>query len=124
MLHSPFRVADRPIPFFFQAADGIRDRTVTGVQTCALPISLAKERKLNPRALAADVLAKLDVSQWCDKVEIAGAGFLNFRLKTSAIAQTIEAAARGEHLFFPPPDPVRTIVIDFSSPNVAKPMHV
>ena len=87
-------------------------------------MALAKERKLNPRALAADVLAKLDVSQWCDKVEIAGAGFLNFRLKTSAIAQTIEAAARGEHLFFPPPDPVRTIVIDFSSPNVAKPMHV
>src|SRR6266567_3424014 len=92
-------------------------------QTAAL-ISLAKERKLNPRQLAADVLAKLDVSQWCDQVEIAGAGFLNFRLKTSAIAQTIEAAARGEHLFFPPPDPVRTIVIDFSSPNAAKPMHV
>jgi len=92
-------------------------------QTNAL-MALAKERKLNPRALAAEVLAKLDVSQWCDKVEIAGAGFLNFRLKASAIAQTIEAAARGEHLFFPPPDPVRTIVIDFSSPNVAKPMHV
>src|SRR6266487_5877990 len=87
-------------------------------------MALAKERKLNPRALAAEVLAKLDVRQWCDKVEIAGAGFLNFRLKTSAIARTIEAAARGEHLFFPPPDPVRTIVIDFSSPNVAKPMHV
>ena len=87
-------------------------------------MALAKERKLNPRALAADVLAKLDVSQWCDQVEIAGAGFLNFRLKTSAIARTIEAAARGEHLFFPPPARVRTIVIDFSSPNAAKPMHV
>jgi len=87
-------------------------------------MALAKERKLNPRTLAAEVLAKLDVSQWCDQVEIAGAGFLNFRLKTSAIARTIEAAARGEHLFFPPPDRVRTVVIDFSSPNVAKPMHV
>src|SRR5260370_639981 len=87
-------------------------------------MTLAKERKLNPRALAADVLANLDVSQWCDKVEIAGAGFLNFRLKTSAIAQTIEAAARGEHLFFPPPARIRTVVIDFSSPNAAKPMHV
>src|SRR5216684_2596646 len=87
-------------------------------------MALAKERKLNPRALAADVLARLDVSQWCDQVEIAGAGFLNFRLKTSAIAQTIEAAARGEHLFFPAPARIRTIVIDFSSPNAAKPMHV
>ncbi len=34
-------------------------------------------------------LAKLDVSEWCEKVEIAGAGFLNFRLKTSAMAQTL-----------------------------------
>ena len=36
----------------------------------------------------------------CEKVEIAGAGFLNFRLKTSALSQTLESAARGEHLFF------------------------
>src|SRR3989442_5932523 len=68
-------------------------------QTNAL-MSLAKERKLNPRQLATDVLARLDVSEWCEKVEIAGAGFLNFRLKTSALAQTLQAAARGEHLFF------------------------
>jgi arginyl-tRNA synthetase len=111
-------------------------------------ISLAKQRKLNPRQVATDVLAKLDVSAVCEKVEIAGAGFLNFRLKPSALAQTLEAAARGEHLFFEkvssgmgvPPvrfsesgpgedetdgrDARATIVIDFSSPNVAKPMHV
>jgi arginyl-tRNA synthetase len=48
-------------------------------QTNAL-MSLAKQRKMNPRQLAADVLAKLDVSEWCEKVEIAGAGFLSFRL--------------------------------------------
>jgi len=102
-------------------------------------MSLAKARKMNPRQLAADVLAKLDVSDVCEKVEIAGAGFLNFRLKNTALAQTLEAAARGEHLFFEKvgqasslsgqtetgkmPVP-RTAVIDFSSPNVAKPMHV
>ena len=63
-------------------------------------MSLAKARKMNPRQLAADVLAKLDVSDVCEKVEIAGAGFLNFRLKNTALAQTLEAAARGEHLFF------------------------
>ena len=79
---------------------------------------------MNPRQLAADVLAKLDVSEWCDKVEIAGAGFLNFRVKDSAVAQTLQTPARGEHLFFPKTDHPRTIVIDFSSPNVAKPMHV
>jgi len=102
-------------------------------------MALAKARKLNPRQLASNVLAKLDVSEICEQVEIAGAGFLNFRLKNSALAQTLQTAARGEHLFFEkvggdvqpraPADrqvgpTVRTVVIDFSSPNVAKPMHV
>jgi len=87
-------------------------------------ISLAKERKLNPRQLATDVAAKLDVSEWCDKVEIAGAGFLNFRVRTTAVATLLQQAARGQHLFFEKASSPRTVVIDFSSPNVAKPMHV
>ena len=87
-------------------------------------MSLAKTRKLNPRQLATDVVAKLDVSDVCEKVEIAGAGFLNFRLKISVLTQTLEVAARGEYLFFAKSALPRTVVIDFSSPNVAKPMHV
>jgi arginyl-tRNA synthetase len=63
-------------------------------------MSLAKVRKMNPRQLATNVLAKLDVGDWCEKVEIAGAGFLNFRLKSSCLVQTLESAIRGEHLFF------------------------
>jgi arginyl-tRNA synthetase len=100
-------------------------------------MSLAKSRKMNPRQLATSVLAKLDVGDWCEKVEIAGAGFLNFRLKNAVLSGALQAAARGEHLFFESvaqtsglcsetgqrPVP-RTVVIDFSSPNVAKPMHV
>ncbi len=92
-------------------------------QTNAL-ISLAKSRKLNPRQLATDILTKLDVSEICGKVEIAGAGFLNFRLKNSAIVQTLQSAACGGHFFFDKAAQPRTTVIDFSSPNVAKPMHV
>jgi arginyl-tRNA synthetase len=87
-------------------------------------MALAKARKLNPRQLATDVVAKLDVPDVCEKVEIAGAGFLNFRLKNSVLVQTLEAAARGEHLFFAKAASPKTVVIDFSSPNVAKPMHV
>jgi len=87
-------------------------------------MSLAKARKLNPRQLATDVLAKLDVADVCEKVEIAGAGFLNFRLKSAALAGALQAAVRGEHLFFDKTAAPRTAVIDFSSPNVAKPMHV
>ena len=92
-------------------------------QTNAL-MGLAKARKINPRQLAADIVAKLDVADCCEKVEAAGAGFLNFRLKPAALVQALESAARGEHLFFERPPQPRTIVIDFSSPNVAKPMHV
>jgi arginyl-tRNA synthetase len=87
-------------------------------------MALAKARKMNPRQLATNVLAKLELSEVCEKVEIAGAGFLNFRLKTSALNEALAAAACGEHLFFSKTATPRTIVIDFSSPNVAKPMHV
>ena len=79
---------------------------------------------MNPRQLATDVIAKLDVSEWCEKVEIAGAGFLNFRL--SAVLLSKPCWKR-----LPPATPVlpkdrepKTVVVDFSSPNVAKPMHV
>jgi len=92
-------------------------------QTTAL-MTLAKPRKLNPRQLATDVLARLDVADLCEKVEIAGAGFLNFRLKVSAVAQALSSAASGEHLFYDKAAQPRTVVVDFSSPNVAKPMHV
>ena len=92
-------------------------------QTNAL-MALAKERKLNPRQLAEQVKARLDVSAWCQSVEIAGAGFLNFRLKPEALAQAIETAARDGVLFFRKTAKPRRVVVDFSSPNVAKPMHV
>lgn len=92
-------------------------------QTNAL-MSLAKARKMNPRQLAADVSARLEAADICEKVELAGAGFLNFRLRTGVLAQTLAAAAAGQHLFFEKTEHPQTAVVDFSSPNVAKPMHV
>lgn len=87
-------------------------------------MALAKARKLNPRQLAEQVKARLDVSAWCEPVEIAGAGFLNFRLRPDAVAACLGDALAGRHLFFTPAVSPLTVVVDFSSPNVAKPMHV
>src|SRR3989442_8967260 len=87
-------------------------------------MSLAKERKINPRQLATDVLARLDVGAWCEKVELAGAGFINFRLRIFALEQALRDAVTAELPFVQKARQPRTIVVDFSSPNVAKPMHV
>ena len=87
-------------------------------------MALARARKLNPRQLAAEVAGKLDIAQWCEPAQVAGAGFLNFRLKPAAVAEALSSAARGGPLFFQKTARPRCIIIDFSSPNVAKPMHV
>lgn len=92
-------------------------------ETTAL-MGLAKERKQNPRQLATDVLARLDVQDVCETVTLSGAGFLNFKLRNEALGAATASAARGEHLFFRTATTPRTVVIDFSAPNVAKPLHV
>ena len=92
-------------------------------QTSAL-IAVARAREVSPRKLGTEVLAKLDVSEWCDKVEVAGPGFINFFLKPAALGAALDAVAKGRQNIFEPARQPRTVVIDFSSPNVAKPMHV
>lgn len=87
-------------------------------------MSLARIRRVNPRQLAAEVLAHLDVHDLCETVEVAGPGFVNFRLRPQVVAQALAEAADQSLPFVAPSVAPRTIVIDFSSPNVAKPMHV
>jgi len=87
-------------------------------------MGLAKQRKMNPRDLAVAVQARMDLGEWCERVEIAGAGFLNFHLKTESVGAALRESANEAGLFHDKADEPKTIVIDFSSPNVAKPMHV
>ncbi len=85
---------------------------------------LAKQQRANPRQLAGQIIEKIDVAEMCEPPEIAGAGFINFRLKPAWLAERFAALAADEKLGVPAPAAPRKYVIDFSSPNVAKPMHI
>ncbi len=87
-------------------------------------MAVAKQRNENPRALAEKIIDHLDVAGISDPPTVAGTGFINFRLKPDFVATQIAAAATDERLGVPAVAQPKTIVIDFSSPNVAKPMHV
>ena len=88
----------------------------------ALP--LAKVLKSNPRALATQILENLDVEDISETPEIAGPGFINFRLKREYLERKIAEVLQDAQLGVPLAETPRTVVVDFSSPNVAKPMHV
>ena len=87
-------------------------------------MAVAKARKENPRALAEQIIRQLDVATVCEPPTVAGAGFINFKLKSDFVAQQIEQASADDRHGVPAAAQPKTIVIDFSSPNVAKPMHV
>jgi arginyl-tRNA synthetase len=95
-----------------------------GDYQCNALMSLAKERKQNPRQLAQEVVGKLQVGDLTEPVEIAGPGFLNFRAKREALGGLLQEAVEGKHLFYETAARAKTVVVDFSSPNVAKAMHV
>jgi arginyl-tRNA synthetase len=85
---------------------------------------LAKQRDDNPRALAAKIIAQLDVHDICDPPQVAGVGFINFTLRGEAVAAKLAELLQDERLGVARAVSPRRIVIDFGSPNVAKPMHV
>lgn len=87
-------------------------------------MAVAKARKQNPRQLAEAVVAQLNPDELPASWEIAGPGFINFRLDLDWLGQTLLAIAQDDHLGVDPAASPETIVIDFSAPNVAKSMHV
>jgi len=84
----------------------------------------AKALKKNPREVAASILSHLHVRDLCEMPSVAGAGFINFKVLDTALSRAVDALGGEGNLGVLPAREPRTIIIDFSSPNVAKPMHV
>src|SRR6266496_4124457 len=85
---------------------------------------LGKQRSENPRNLAEKILAELDVGGLCEPPVGARGGFISFTLRVDAAATKTGEVLRDERLGVARAKSTRRIVIDFGSPNVAKPMHV
>ncbi len=89
---------------------------------CAMP--LGKRLGKSPREVAKDIVGRLKIDDLCQPPEIAGPGFINLRLRDDVLAQQAAAALADERLGVPNVEQPRTYVVDYSAPNVAKPMHV
>ena len=89
---------------------------------CAMP--LGKERGCPPREIASEIVERLKVEDLCEPVEIAGPGFINLRLRDDWLIEQVNQLVHDQRLGVDGVDDPETVVIDYSSPNVAKPMHV
>ncbi|MCC6076353.1 arginine--tRNA ligase [Pseudomonas sp. GCM10022188] len=89
-----------------------------------IAMMLAKPAGLKPRELAEKLIAALPADAAINKVEIAGPGFLNFFQNSDALAQRLEAALADAQLGVRKSGPQQRVVVDLSSPNLAKEMHV
>lgn len=87
-------------------------------------MAAAKRMKTNPRQLAERVMAALDLGDLAERVEIAGPGFLNLTLSVDWLAAELSRMLREDRLGVSLAEDRRTVVVDYSHPNLAKEMHV
>jgi len=95
-----------------------------GDLACNIAMMLAKPAGMNPRALAEQIIASLPADPRINEAQIAGPGFINFFVNDSWLEQQVSESLADEHLGIKRAIQGETIVVDYSSPNLAKEMHV
>ena len=95
-----------------------------GHYQCNIAMKLAAEKGKKPREVAQEIVETVDVSDICEPLEIAGPGFINIRLKPDVLAKAVTDQLADPHAGIQQTAHPDTVVIDYSAPNVAKPMHV
>jgi arginyl-tRNA synthetase len=123
-LLTAFQTAGVTLPEGFLPSVVLASDTRYGDYQSNAPMVLAKQLRTNPRALAQQIVEALSVADLCEKVSIDGPGFLNFTLAPATLAARLLSTIDAPQLGVPPVPAPRTIVVDFSAPNIAKPMHV
>ncbi|MCC0177993.1 arginine--tRNA ligase [Waterburya agarophytonicola K14] len=89
-----------------------------------LALSLAKPLKQNPRAIAQSIIDNLEIDDMCETPTIAGPGFINFMLKSDYVGSLLQKIQPDERLGIERVESADKVIVDFSSPNIAKEMHV
>ncbi|MEY4392880.1 MAG: Arginine--tRNA ligase [Planctomycetota bacterium] len=87
-------------------------------------MGLSKKAGIPPRLVAEKIVANLELPDFLHPPEIAGPGFLNLRIQEKWLAEQMIAMVAGDRLGVEISSDIKTFIVDFSSPNVAKPMHV
>ncbi len=87
-------------------------------------LSLAKPLKQNPRAIAQLIIDHLQIEDMCETPTIAGPGFINFMLKSDYVGNLLQEIQPDERLGIAQVESADKVIVDFSSPNIAKEMHV
>ena len=95
-----------------------------GDYQCNGAMAASKILRQPPRAIAEKAVAQLPTDGLIAKAEIAGPGFINLTLSDAALARHLEAVQADPLFGIPQPGAGKRLIIDYSSPNVAKPMHI
>ena len=85
---------------------------------------LGKSAGKPPREVAEEIVAATDLSKICQNVEIAGPGFINLTLNDQWLKSALATAFGDDRLGVNKVETARNYIVDYSSPNVAKPLHV